>query len=799
MKNFWALQRSLTIAKPMSRESRIEFLFELLSCWLLAVGTALMQNVQLAYPVSYFAVLWQTAVTVIILALFSRRWFILLITSVQLLILGFLAMLLFGVHIGEFFTTIGDFFVWWFAGMPKDSPLFTEGGMMAVHVLLNIGIGCLLFFVVRLSRSAVPPLVLCITIFVAIMAFGDTTNNTLAMAAYLAGGFPLIAREQYSGRRLFSGTEKYTPMGNRWGLSTTAGTVCILSAAVLLLTMPMNTVDWRTRKASILIADFQTWANWFTNEQRELKSPSLSSLGLQKFETRLGGDLQKQESNVLAVTNGTASSLLRVTTYDTYTGTLWENSFDIPYRVNGPWEEEQVSLLNGAVQTDPRREKDMLPLTRKRQLTVTLQKDAQFLPGLSQITGYTELTETKNPVLFNRHGELFSFFGLPAGYSYTLDVVTFPVTDIPNDETFKTLGNISETGVDEFYDNSENLEVYLDLPEGYSYEAENMAYKIAGQYTDPLKQAVTLSQYFTQKRGYKYTDMPGDTKVGEDVVTKLMSTKKGHSVYYATTVATMARSLGIPSRLAAGYRTVWNEEYQAYVVDTASPYAWVECYIRRLGWIALDATPRSQSASVTQTPSDGLTEPPPLVNPDEPPPSEQAPPKEVLKPISPSSYWIFPLILLVLWLLRTLLAARAYRPSVARRLFPDCRRRCLFYYHDILRQLSLCGRPIQPEETLLEWLAELEVAMGAAPIEALRPILQPVLAMEYGRRTPTEEDIAALVSLHQQLESTLRQRMRLPLYWLRRRVLLRVYSFALLRPMAKQGRHTDGDTDDMKG
>ena len=281
MKDWYSPRRALAVAVTgISRESRPEFLWELVSCWLLTIGTALLQNVQLAYPISIWSILWQTAATIAVLALFSRRWFVLLITTIQLLLLGLLALVLFQLPVGRLLTSAGEFFRWWFAGMPEDSPWFTENGMMWVHILLNIGIGCLMFFIVRVSRNAVPPLVLCTAILVAVLALGETDNNAAAAAAYLAGCFPLISRDYYSGRRAFSGTEKYPPIGSRGGVATAAGVLSITVAAVLLLALPRNTVNIRTRWCSRVTADVQTLFNWFTTEQRTTDHITLQDLGL---------------------------------------------------------------------------------------------------------------------------------------------------------------------------------------------------------------------------------------------------------------------------------------------------------------------------------------------------------------------------------------------------------------------------------------------------------------------------------------------------------------------------------------
>lgn len=790
MKNDRPVRSSLTIVGAgMSKESLTEFFCEMICCWLLAVGTAALQNVQLAYPVSYFAILWQTAVSIAVLALFSRRWFVLLITTVQLLLLSLLAMLLFQLPLAQFFTNASDFIAWWFAGMPEDSDWFTEAGMTVVHVLLNVGISCLMFFVVRLSRNALPPMALCVAILIAVMALGDTENNAFAVAAYLAGCCTLISRDHYSGRRLFSGREKYRPMGNRWLPCVVAGSISVIVAAGLFFLLPQDTINLRTRLCSYLTADFQTLIDWFPTEQKSTDQITLKDLGLQTYNTRIGGDLEldKEEAALLAVTDGDSSTFLRVTTYNTYTGYLWKNRFKTGYRINGPWKQTQLQQM-GSIGMDSEKAvknlEEIEDIIEEKSLTVTLSQETPFLLSKELLTGYTENTRVKNPVVHNANGELLSYFGLPEGYSYTMTYTNIPALEHATEDELYVLQAFSRDSADPFADDIEAQQAFLALPDDYSPQAAAIADEISIQCSSTLEQAITLAEYFTIDRGYSYTDKPGKIRSGEDVVEKLLQTKKGHCVYYATAVATMARSIGIPSRLAAGYRTVRSEELDAYVVSSNEPYAWVECYIRGLGWVPLDPTPRQKSTRVVTVEKpvyQPIEEPMPNQEQDTPPDEDQPDTDRML--VQPKALAVgLPLLLLLLLLVvRTLLADRAYRPENARRLFKSRRRRCQFYYQDILRQLECYRQPLSFGETLWEWLERLRPQLGDEQTDTLRQVLLPALAMQYGDRTPTEEEIDALAQQHAALESRLHERLSIIPYILYRRVLLPVMSPAVLR------------------
>ncbi len=780
------LQKEAVIGTGMKRESFIEFLWELMSCWLLAVGTSLLQNVQLPYPLPTFAILWQTLVTVVLLALFSRRWFFMVIVSIQVLLLGLLLMLLLQLPILESFAQAVDFCGWFFSGMPYDEAWSTGSGMTVLHVLLNIGISMLMFFVVRVSRGAWPPMVLCFSLLVLIMTFGDPTNNAAATAAYLAGCCPMIARDRYNGRQLFSGEEKYRAMGARWGVSTAAGVLCVTSAVLLLLLVPAETDGLRVRWCSQLAADFQSATHWFTSQQKKVDRLTLEDLGLQPYPDRLGGNLEKPEPQLLAVTDADASTLLRVTSYDTFTGKNWESSFKTAYRFDGPFKRKQKQLL-GNTMLEGSMGPALSSLVGSQTMTVSLAAESYLLPTSGQVTAFTEITETKNPVLFNGNGELLSFFGYKEGFRYTLETLQYPFNSGLKGDDLARFAVSTSVGEDAYYDNEKNLKDYLTLPEDYSIEATSIATTIAETYKSPLEQAVALNRYFSGANGYSYTDYPGPIRPEENIVDELLTIKRGYSVYYATAMTTMARAAGIPARLVAGYKTV-PDDSGTYVVDASQPYTWVECYIRTLGWVTFDPTPRPSTANVPEWEIKPVEKESP--EEDEEDPEDKADYLERPKAIGAITVIAVSLLLLalILLLLRTLLAHRLYTPPVVDKLLKSSAAKTELYYQDILRQLRYINRPLRPGETVWEWLEDPALATRVEEnmLAALREALKPVLAMHYGAETPAPEAVEPLFCMRTALEAIVREHTRFDIYLLRRRVLLPWATPAVLKTEYKE-------------
>lgn len=72
----------------------------------------------------------------------------------------------------------------------------------------------------------------------------------------------------------------------------------------------------------------------------------------------------------------------------------------------------------------------------------------------------------------------------------------------------------------------------------------------------------------------------------------LFERKRGHCEYFASAMAIMLRTLGIPSRLVNGFRTgEFNDVTSQYVIRGSNAHSWVEADIRGQGWVDFDPTP----------------------------------------------------------------------------------------------------------------------------------------------------------------------------------------------------------------
>lgn len=81
----------------------------------------------------------------------------------------------------------------------------------------------------------------------------------------------------------------------------------------------------------------------------------------------------------------------------------------------------------------------------------------------------------------------------------------------------------------------------------------------------------------------------------------LFNRKTGHCEYYASAMALMLRSQGIPTRLVSGYKGGDKNKYSgAFVVEQRHAHAWLEALINDDAWYTFDPTPAGRDDFVRQ-------------------------------------------------------------------------------------------------------------------------------------------------------------------------------------------------------
>jgi hypothetical protein len=130
---------------------------------------------------------------------------------------------------------------------------------------------------------------------------------------------------------------------------------------------------------------------------------------------------------------------------------------------------------------------------------------------------------------------------------------------------------------------------YLQLPR-LDTRVAALARQISASADNNYDKAAAIETYLRTKFGYTL-QLPR-TVPRDPVADFLFERKQGHCEYFASSMAIMLRTLGIPSRVVNGFRTgEFNDLTSQYLVRASSAHSWVEAYFPGYGWIGFDPTP----------------------------------------------------------------------------------------------------------------------------------------------------------------------------------------------------------------
>ncbi|MCB8983471.1 MAG: transglutaminase domain-containing protein [Ardenticatenaceae bacterium] len=129
---------------------------------------------------------------------------------------------------------------------------------------------------------------------------------------------------------------------------------------------------------------------------------------------------------------------------------------------------------------------------------------------------------------------------------------------------------------------------YTQLPDNLPERIPALAQEIAGNLDNPYDQARALEQFLRQ---YPYSldvDLPPPDQDPVDFF--LFDLQSGYCDYYASAMAVMARSLGLPARMAVGYLAQPPDESGVQQVVQLDSHSWPEIYFAGYGWVEFEPT-----------------------------------------------------------------------------------------------------------------------------------------------------------------------------------------------------------------
>ena len=129
---------------------------------------------------------------------------------------------------------------------------------------------------------------------------------------------------------------------------------------------------------------------------------------------------------------------------------------------------------------------------------------------------------------------------------------------------------------------------YLDLP-----PVDTRIWALARRWAgdgSPFDRALKIQQRLRQD--FQYSLETANQPLRDPLANFLFVTRRGYCEYFASAMAVMLRTVGIPSRVATGFQSgYFNDVSGLYVVRASDAHAWVEGWIDGRGWVTFDPTP----------------------------------------------------------------------------------------------------------------------------------------------------------------------------------------------------------------
>jgi transglutaminase-like putative cysteine protease len=267
----------------------------------------------------------------------------------------------------------------------------------------------------------------------------------------------------------------------------------------------------------------------------------------------------------------------RAVVYDTFTGTEWVNTGETEAQI-APGQPVPVAAWA-----------ERAPLTQ----TVTL-----LAPMSNVVLGAPDLRRIDMPVSVLANGVPNGALdgaplaeGLPGAVEFTM-VRAAELLDMG--DRYTLLSNATAAteralgGAGEEYP-LEIVDRYVQIPPEFPAEVVELAQSLTVTATTPYSKAKAIEGYL---RTIPYNDAIEAPPPGRDPISYfLFDIRQGYCDYYATSMAMMLRTLGIPARTASGYAEgSYDEQAELFYVSERDAHTWVEVFFPGLGWVEFEPT-----------------------------------------------------------------------------------------------------------------------------------------------------------------------------------------------------------------
>ncbi|MFF4605475.1 transglutaminaseTgpA domain-containing protein [Streptomyces sp. NPDC001339] len=134
------------------------------------------------------------------------------------------------------------------------------------------------------------------------------------------------------------------------------------------------------------------------------------------------------------------------------------------------------------------------------------------------------------------------------------------------------------------------LREYTKVPDSLPVVVRTTAREVTHGAPTAYAKAVKLQDWFALDGGFRY-DTEVEAGSGAEAIGRFLRDKEGFCVHFSFSMAAMARTLGIPARVAVGFTPGTTQPDGSTSVGLRDAHAWPELYFQGVGWTRFEPTP----------------------------------------------------------------------------------------------------------------------------------------------------------------------------------------------------------------
>ncbi|GAA2491849.1 transglutaminase TgpA family protein [Streptomyces gobitricini] len=147
---------------------------------------------------------------------------------------------------------------------------------------------------------------------------------------------------------------------------------------------------------------------------------------------------------------------------------------------------------------------------------------------------------------------------------------------------------------------------YTEVPGSLPPDVRSTAARVTKDAANDYEKAVKLQDWFAVEGGFRY-DTEVSSGTGSSAISRFLKDKEGFCIHFSFSMAAMARTLGIPARVAVGFTPGTPQPGGYMSVGIRDAHAWPELYFEGVGWTRFEPTPTRGSVpeyTRPETPAD---------------------------------------------------------------------------------------------------------------------------------------------------------------------------------------------------